>query len=133
MFSHISLGISDLQRARAFYHPLMAMLGYRVRFDAPTPGWIGWSLPKADRPIFFVTRPFDGNAPAPGNGPMVAFQAHDHATVRAFHAHALQLGGTDAGAPGLRPHYHPDYYGAYLRDPDGNKLCIVCHTPEPAP
>ena len=65
-----------------------------------------------------------------GNGVTVAFEAPDRASVDRFHAAGLAQGGTDEGAPGLRPHYHPDYYGAYLRDPDGNKLCCVCHRPE---
>lgn len=133
MFSHLTLGIADLDRARAFYAPLMARLGHRLRFDEPEPGWIGWEPATGGRPLFIVTRPFDGNAPQPGNGAMVAFVAPDRATVDAAHAEAIALGGCDEGSPGLRPHYHPHYYGAYLRDPDGNKLCIVCHAPpEPA-
>ena len=60
---------------------------------------------------------------------MAAFLATDRPTVERVHALALQLGGTDEGAPGLRPHYHANYYGAYFRDPDGNKLCVCCHDP----
>jgi len=127
MFSHITLGIADLARARAFYAPLMAQLGHRLRFDSAVDGWIGWEPAEGGRPLFIVTLPFDGRAPAPGNGAMVAFLAPDRSTVDAAYAQALSLGASDDGAPGLRPHYHSDYYGAYLRDPDGNKLCIVCH------
>jgi catechol 2,3-dioxygenase-like lactoylglutathione lyase family enzyme len=58
---------------------------------------------------------------------MVAFVARDRASVRKAHAIALRNGGSDEGAPGLRPEYHENYYGAYFRDPDGNKLCVVCH------
>ena len=129
MFSHLTLGIADLDRARAFYAPLMQRLGLKLRFDAPEAGWIGWEPAGGGRPLFILTRPFDGQAAQPGNGAMVAFSAPDRATVDAAHAEALRLGGTDEGAPGLRPHYHRSYYGAYLRDPDGNKLCIVCHAP----
>lgn len=129
MFSHLTLGIADLDQARAFYAPLMQRLGLKLRFDEPDVGWIGWEPAGGGRPLFIVTRPFDGQPAQPGNGAMVAFSAPDRATVDAAHAEALRLGGTDEGAPGLRPHYHRSYYGAYLRDPDGNKLCIVCHAP----
>jgi len=76
-----------------------------------------------------VVRPLDGAAAGAGNGVTVAFAAPTRAAVDAFHAAALAAGASDEGAPGLRPHYHPNYYGAYVRDPDGNKLCAVCHSP----
>ncbi len=85
---------------------------------------------EAARPLLLVCRPFDGGAPAPGNGQMQALLARDRATVERCHALALAGGGSCEGPPGLRPHYHRDYYGAYFRDPDGNKLCVVCHEPE---
>ena len=129
MFSHVTLGIADLTRARAFYAPLMELLGLRPHFDSDDEGWIGWKPAEGGRPLFIVTRPFDGRAPTHGNGAMVAFMAPDRAAVDAAYLHALAQGGTDEGAPGLRPHYHPDYYAAYFRDPDGNKLCVVCHAP----
>ncbi|MBW0156677.1 VOC family protein [Sedimentimonas flavescens] len=129
MFSHVTLGIADLTRARAFYAPLMELLGLRLRFDSDDEGWIGWQPAEGGRPLFIVTRPFNGRPPTHGNGAMVAFLAPDRAAVDAAYLHALAHGGTDVGAPGLRPHYHPDYYAAYFRDPDGNKLCTVCHTP----
>ena len=83
----------------------------------------------AERPLFVIGRPFEGEA-APGNGQMLALLAPSRAAVDALHALALRLGGRCDGPPGLRPHYHPDYYGAYLRDPDGNKLSFCCHEPE---
>lgn len=76
---------------------------------------------------FWVLRPVDRNAPSPGNGVTAAFDAPSRDAVDAFHAAAIAAGGTDEGAPGLRLHYHPDYYGAYVRDLDGNKICAVCH------
>jgi len=127
MFSHVTLGTGDFPRAMAFYEPLMAALGQTLRFREDDVPWAGWQTDGVARPLFIVTAPFDGAPAAPGNGPMVAFLAPDRATVDRAHALALALGGADAGAPGLRPHYHADYYGAYLRDPDGNKLCIVYH------
>lgn len=128
MISHIHLGVADLDRAFGFYAPLMAALGLPLRFrDA---GWAGRAAPGGGRPLFLIGRPFDGGAPAPGNGTMVALAAATRAQVDACHRLALAHGGRDEGAPGLRPRYHPDYYGAYFRDPDGNKLCVVCHAAE---
>ncbi|MCS0504347.1 VOC family protein [Ancylobacter mangrovi] len=129
MFSHVHVGVSDLERARAFYRPLMEALGLVLKFDDRERGWAGWKRPEADRPLFVVGRPLEG-AHDPGNGQMVAFELKSRAEVDRWHALALELGGLCEGAPGLRPHYHPDYYGAYLRDPDGNKLCVCCHAPE---
>jgi catechol 2,3-dioxygenase-like lactoylglutathione lyase family enzyme len=74
--------------------------------------------------------PFDGNAATVGNGGHAAFNADSRAAVDKFHAAALAGGGTDEGRPGLRPHYNENYYGAYVRDPDGNKLQAVCHNAE---
>ena len=71
--------------------------------------------------------PFDGEPVQVGNGGMVALSAPDRAAVDAVYSLAIKLGGTCEGKPGLRLHYHPHYYGAYFRDPVGNKLCVVCH------
>jgi predicted lactoylglutathione lyase len=72
-------------------------------------------------------RPINGQPASIGNGSTVAFEAPDRRTVDAFHRAGLEAGGTCEGPPGERPHYHPDYYGAYLRDLDGDKLCCACH------
>ncbi len=127
MFSHIYVGVSDFARGHAFYAPLMRELGLRQRFFEPSRSWAAWQLPAGGRPLFIVGQPFDGQPHAPGNGQMTAFLAADRATVDRVHALALRQGGADEGAPGLRPHYHANYYGAYFRDLDGNKLCVVCH------
>lgn len=71
--------------------------------------------------------PFNGQPAVPGNGVHIAFKVDSRDLVDAFHRTALEHGGTDEGPPGLRAHYHPNYYGAYVRDPDGNKLQAVCH------
>ncbi|HEX4859541.1 MAG TPA: VOC family protein, partial [Usitatibacteraceae bacterium] len=80
-------------------------------------------------PLFVIAKPFDGQPHERGNGQMVAFLASSRALVDQAHALALAHGGTSEGAPGLRPEYHEHYYGAYFRDPDGNKLCVACHAP----
>ena len=129
MFSHVCVGVSDTARAYDFYAPLLAELGLRLKFSEPD-GWSGWMPADTDRPLFFFGRPLDGRAPEPGNGHTIAFAALTRAQVDRCHALARRQGGTCEGPPGLRPHYHPDYYGAYFRDPDGNKLCVVCHRPE---
>lgn len=76
-----------------------------------------------------ISKPYDGEPHEPGNGQMIAFLAPNREAVRHSHELALSLGGICAGAPGLRPQYHENYYGAYFRDPDGNKICVVCHDP----
>jgi len=127
MLSHIFVGVSDFDRALGFYRPLLTSLGIRERFcDAGRP-WAGWESTPGPRPLFVIATPFNGDAPAPGNGTMVAFMAPTRRHVDETHALALALGGVSEGAPGLRPQYHPDYYGAYFRDPDGNKLGVACH------
>ena len=127
MFSHVFVGVTDFERALGFYDALAAVLDLERRFcDAARP-WAGWRADGAARPLFVICHPYDGRAHAPGNGQMVAFLANDRETVRAAWRAALDHGGTSEGAPGPRPEYHADYYGAYFRDPDGNKLCVACH------
>ena len=130
MFSHIFVGITDFDRALAFYEPLMRVLGIQPRFCEPQRPWAGWQSQPVARPLFVIAQPHNGQAPAPGNGTMVAFMAATRDMVRQAHEVALQNGGTSEGLPGLRPEYHAHYYGAYFRDPDGNKLCVACHDPE---
>lgn len=128
MFSHIFVGVSDFPRALAFYNPLMATLGIQARFCDTARPWAGWQSEPGPRPLFLIGRPFDQQPHAPGNGQMVALLAPTRAAVDEAHAVALANGGTSEGAPGLRPEYHENYYGAYFRDPDGNKLCVACHS-----
>ncbi|HEV7457416.1 MAG TPA: VOC family protein [Roseococcus sp.] len=129
MFSHVTFGTNDLARAAAFYDPLMARLGLRRIESDPGHGLIGYGTHAEATPQFYLMKPFDGAPATIGNGAMAAFEAQDRATVDAFHRIALEQGGRCEGPPGLRPHYHPDYYGTYVRDADGNKLCCVCHRP----
>ena len=127
MYSHTTIGANDLSLATEFYDAVLAPLGLEVRFSGG--GIVGWGLP-GGRPQFLVVRPFDGGEPTPGNGSMIALLAHERRLVDACYAAALERGGTGEGAPGLRPQYHRNYYGAYFRDLDGNKICVVSHHAE---
>ncbi len=127
MYSHTTIGANDLARSKAFFDVVLAPLGLGVRFSDDT--MIGWGQP-GGRPQFLVVRPVNGEEPSAGNGSMIALLAASRSQVDACHAAALAQGGTDEGAPGLRPQYHRNYYGAYFRDLDGNKLCVVCHQAE---
>lgn len=126
MFSHVTLGTNDFDRATAFYDAVFATLGIG-RFYCKE-GHAGYGEERGDQT--WIMHPFDGGPATVGNGTHVAFLAPDRAAVRAFHEAALAHGGSDEGGPGLRPHYHRNYYAAYVRDPDGNKLQAVCHKPE---
>ena len=130
MFSHVFVSVKDFDRALAFHGAVMACLGLERRFCDPARPWAGWHCPGGQRPFFVICHPFDGQPHEAGNGQMVAFSAPSRTQVRQVHETALAQGGTCEGAPGLRPQYHPHYYGAYFRDPDGNKFCVVCHEPE---
>jgi catechol 2,3-dioxygenase-like lactoylglutathione lyase family enzyme len=129
MFSHIFVGVSDFDRALGFYRALMPVLGIAERFCERERPWAGWQSHPEPRPLFLIGAPYDGGAHDVGNSQMVAFMAADRGTVDRAYAVALASGGKSEGAPGLRPEYHPHYYGAYFRDTEGNKLCVACHAP----
>jgi catechol 2,3-dioxygenase-like lactoylglutathione lyase family enzyme len=123
MILYITLGTNDLARATRFYEPVMSTLGLVLaRREADE---IGFMAPGDARCRLWVTQPYDGKAASVGNGSMPAFLAASRDAVDAFHAAALAHGGTDEGAPGLRP-YGTSFYACYVRDPDGNKLSAVC-------
>ena len=128
MLSHVHVGITDFPRAFSFYAALMDALGLPLKFTEPENHWAAWKPADADRPLFIIGRPYDGGAATPGNGQMIALLGPNRNAVDKCHAIALAHGGRSEGAPGLRTHYHPNYYGAYFRDPDGNKLCVCCHS-----
>ena len=130
MFSHTMTGVRDFERAFTFYDQVLTRLGLMLKFRDDAPAMAGWVKPSTPRPLFCICHPYDGGEATMGNGQMIALEAPDRATIDALFALALSLGGVSEGAPGLRPHYHANYYGCYLRDPDGNKLCFVCHLPE---
>jgi catechol 2,3-dioxygenase-like lactoylglutathione lyase family enzyme len=136
MFSYVSLGSNDLPRAVRFYDAVLGALGFArcdPGNDSNWDNWVGWGLYEdggARELALWVCEPFDGRPATPGNGTMVALHANARAAVDAFHAAALAHGGISEGAPGLRAHYSKNFYAAYVRDPDGNKLAAVCRRPE---
>ncbi|MBU6270179.1 MAG: VOC family protein [Betaproteobacteria bacterium] len=118
MIGYITLGTNDLARAAAFYDALLAEMAAKRVWD--TDRGIGWGVSRG-QPTLGLLVPFDGQPASPGNGTMVALMAGSREMVDTLHARALALGGTDEGAPGDRG---GGFYGAYFRDPDGNKLCF---------
>lgn len=127
MLLYVTLGSNDLERAGAFYDRALAPLGLKRRKEDEVE--IGYGAEGDFRCRLWVVTPFNREAATIGNGSMVALEAESRAAVDAFHAAALAGGGTDEGAPGLRP-FHANFYAAYVRDPDGNKLSAVCERPE---
>lgn len=127
MFSHVTVGTNDIERAAAFYDAVLAPLGLRQRVIASDGGPAArcWIVPDRPLPRFYVYEPFDGAAASAGNGTMVAFEASSSAAVDSAHEAGMLAGGSDTGKPGFRPQYGEGYYGAYLRDPDGNKVHVV--------
>ena len=130
--SHICLGTNDPACSERFYDALLATLGHSrcaALEDTQSQAWRGWIVYRgagADELTLWLCRPFDGRAASAGNGTMVAFRARSPGEVQRFHAAALAHGGTSEGAPGLRRQYGADFYVAYVRDPDGNKLAAYC-------
>lgn len=129
MLSHVNIGITDFERAFAFYQGVMEGLGFALKFSEPEQALAGWMRPGMARPLVFICHPYNGEPATPGNGQMVALLAPSRDAVDRCYARAIANGARDEGKPGVRPYYHPDYYGAYFRDPDGNKLCACCHDP----
>lgn len=122
MIGYVTVGTNNIDRAAKFYDALFASLGAGRFFDTDT--FIAWATgPSA--PAFSVTKPYDGNSATVGNGVMIAIAMDSTDKVDAFYAKALELGGTDEGAPGLRL---DNFYAGYFRDLDGNKLNAFCFT-----
>lgn len=115
--SHISIGTNDFDRAVRFYDKVMATLGCRRLEEFPGAAAYGKRYPE-----FWVQKPIDGYPASIGNGTHFGFIATSREMVHAFHEAALEAGGSDNGAPGPRPQYGPQYYGCFVRDPDGHKI-----------
>jgi catechol 2,3-dioxygenase-like lactoylglutathione lyase family enzyme len=131
MIDHLSTYATDYAATKAFYAAALGALGHGLQTERvaaedpafPTRRMCAFGPPR--RPVFWIIEVREPASPR-----HVAFAAPDRATVDAFHAAALRAGGRDHGAPGLRPHYHPHYYGAFVLDPDGNNVEAVCHAPD---
>lgn len=120
MIDHVTLNVSDYDKSREFYRRTLAPLGWKVEMEFEEGTGLG-----VDGHPFFWLRPGEPSRPV-----HVAFRSPDRAGVDAFHAAALETGGSDNGAPGIRSHYHENYYGAFVLDPDGNNVEAVCHSRE---
>src|ERR1700730_8059637 len=119
MIDHVGLAVSDVAKSKSFFQSALAPLGYTVLMDFGEAVGLGHG-----RPDFWIGR---SKSVVPAH---IAFTAPDRATVKAFYDAAIAAGGRDNGAPGLRPQYHQNYYGAFIFDPDGNNIEAVCHQPE---
>lgn len=132
MFTYICLGTNDLERAKEFYDAVLAALGLArcatgdPEWDLTSAGWGTYQVGGMNEMALWVGKPFNEQPATNGNGVMVALRAASWEEVDNFYAAALARGGSCEGAPGLRPQYNPDFYAAYVRDPDGNKLAVVC-------
>jgi catechol 2,3-dioxygenase-like lactoylglutathione lyase family enzyme len=121
VLDHVGLPVSDLGRSKRFYAEALSSLGYELIMEHHISG-AGFG--RSGKPDFWIRQG------APGSAVHVAFAAADRATVDAFHEAAVVAGGRNNGGAGIRPEYHPTYYGAFVLDPDGNNIEAVCHGPE---
>ena len=121
MLDHVSLPVSKLEQSKRFYEKALSPLGYGLIMEHHISG-VGFG--ESAKPDIWIRQGEVGAAVH------VAFASEDRATVDAFHEAAMAAGGRDNGGPGLRPEYHPSYYGAFVFDPDGNNIEAVCHGPE---
>ena len=129
MLDHVGFAVADAERSRRFYDQALAPLGITLIMSV-TPeqtesGGTAHGFGSEGKPYFWI-----GDKERVGEGTHIAFQAVTRADVDAFYKAALDAGGRDNGAPGIRPHYHPNYYGAFVYDPDGMNIEAVCHRPE---
>lgn len=128
MLDHISLGVKDLERSRRFYDAVLRPLGLVRTVDFQERGSDYGAMAGQLGVEFTITLELGGVSPS--RGMHICFRAPDREAVRAFHAAALATGGRDDGGPGVRPQYHPDYYAAFVLDPEGRRIEAVCHAPE---
>jgi catechol 2,3-dioxygenase-like lactoylglutathione lyase family enzyme len=118
MLGYATIGVSDMEKAKAFYTPIVEAMGGTALFGFPRIQFFGKSMNEA---TFAICTPYDGEPNHPGNGNMIALRCTSRDQVDAMHALALQQGASCDGAPGERM---PTFYGAYVKDPDGNKICF---------
>ena len=124
MIGYVTIGAKNTEASGKFYDAFFGAFGYERKFADG--GWIGYGAKGSDSHGVYVCPPANGEAATFGNGSMLAFPAKTHDEVKAAHAAGLAAGGSDEGKPGYRPPEKTEFYGAYLRDPTGNKLCVYC-------
>lgn len=130
MIDHVSIGVANMKRAKAFYDAALDPLGMAPVYPVEVGGQlVGIGYGAENKPSFWVQMPVNGKPPSQGNGAHIAFRAETRAAVDAFYLAALEQGGVEDGRPGLREEYHPNYYAAFVRDAEGNKIEAVCHAP----
>ena len=122
MIGYVTIGALDSAASGKFYDAVFAAIGSERKFADG--GWIGYGPKGSDKQTVFICPPFDGKPAHAGNGIMIGFPAPSNEAVAAAHRAALAHGGTDEGAPGYRPPEKQSWYGAYMRDPTGNKICV---------
>ncbi|WP_320202876.1 VOC family protein [Agrobacterium rosae] len=126
MIGYTMVGTTDLDRAVRFYDPVFTEMGLKQCYkDEQTAFW--GDKTDVNAPRFATGYPFDGGKAGVGNGTMTAFLIAGSETIDRLHGLAMANGGSDEGAPGLRPDYGEGFYAAYVRDPDGNKIAFVCY------
>lgn len=127
MIDHIGIDVADFDRAKAFYDKALEPLGASLLMMVPEEYTGGRKIGGygRERPVYWLSE-----AGSSGEKKHIAFTANTRQEVDAFYQAAIAAGGKDNGGPGLRPEYHPDYYGAFVFDPDGNNIEAVCHAPE---
>jgi catechol 2,3-dioxygenase-like lactoylglutathione lyase family enzyme len=129
MLSHTYVGVTDFERSFAFYSAVFRELNVMLKFCEHEQVWAGWRPIDSDRPLFLIGMPYNSQPATPGNGQMVTLLAPCREAVDRCYASAIAAGAQCEGRPGLRPHYHPNFYGAYFSDPDGNKIGVCYHQP----
>ncbi|HEY2444997.1 MAG TPA: VOC family protein [Rhizomicrobium sp.] len=127
MIGYVTIGALDVDTSGRFYDAVMGAIGNERKFTDG--GWIGYGRKDEDSHTVYVCPPHDGKPATVGNGSMFAFVAHSKDEVRKAYDAGLSSGGKDEGAPGPRPADSKDFYGAYLRDPTGNKICVFAKGP----
>jgi catechol 2,3-dioxygenase-like lactoylglutathione lyase family enzyme len=128
---HVSVGVSNMKRSKDFYDASLAPLGMKPIYPVEIGGQlVGVGYGEGQQPTFWIQLPINGKAASMGNGVHIAFRAASRAQVDEFYLAAIDQGGVEDGRPGLRTEYHPDYYGAFVRDPDGNKIEACSHAHE---
>jgi catechol 2,3-dioxygenase-like lactoylglutathione lyase family enzyme len=124
MLDHVTIGVSDIERSKKFYDRALNPLAITRLYGGEKSAGYG----AGSKGFFWI-----GSRGTPQTGSHIAFAAPDRPTVDRFHDEAIAAGGIDNGKPGIRPHYHPNYYGAFVLDPDGHNIEAVCHSPPSGP